>query len=163
MQKVTKQTRADKNGTAAHCPFCDDVFIVKDFDWEQLICPTCGRIIEREEWLIDENTPHAASLIRDFLIRYLTVDVMEQILEKPINEKYLEETIIDVQHTPDYILEAEISYYQEKAIKEDNMSRKESLGQSACIFVAAMYTIIESSNNRWATNKNRFAFYQRPK
>lgn len=55
--KVTKHTRAKKNGTIIICPNCHDKHTVYHFSWSALGCRNCS-MIEKLDWILsDEVAP----------------------------------------------------------------------------------------------------------
>lgn len=52
--KVSKKTRASKDGTRIFCPHCKHAVVVHHFGWEALSCQKCGKDVPKTEWLIVE-------------------------------------------------------------------------------------------------------------
>ena len=48
--KVTKYTRAGKNGKAILCPVCKSVRTVYHFNFSGLTCPECKQSVDKYEW-----------------------------------------------------------------------------------------------------------------
>ena len=48
--KVTKYTRAGKNGRAIVCPECKSVRTVYHFNFSGLVCPECKESVDKYEW-----------------------------------------------------------------------------------------------------------------
>lgn len=55
MKKVTKHTRAKKNGTVIYCPECNKGSKVYHFAWTALTCNHCDTMIEKLDWLSKER------------------------------------------------------------------------------------------------------------
>ena len=49
-EKVTKQTRAGKDGKFIVCPYCDQGNFVFHFSWSTLGCQHCGTMVDKYEW-----------------------------------------------------------------------------------------------------------------
>ena len=49
-RKVTKYTRAGKNGKAILCPVCKSMSIVYRFNFSGLTCPECKQSSGKYEW-----------------------------------------------------------------------------------------------------------------
>ena len=48
--KVTRYTRAGKNGRAIVCPECKSVRTVYHFNFSGLVCPECKESVDKYEW-----------------------------------------------------------------------------------------------------------------
>ena len=48
--KVTKYTRAGKNGKQIVCPECDNIRTVYHFNFSGLTCPECKESIDKYDW-----------------------------------------------------------------------------------------------------------------
>ena len=48
--KVTKQTRAGKDGKFIVCPQCDQGAYVFHFSWSALSCQHCDTMIDKYDW-----------------------------------------------------------------------------------------------------------------
>ena len=48
--KVTKYTRAGKNGKAILCPVCKSMSLVYHFSWTGLTCSECKQSSDKYEW-----------------------------------------------------------------------------------------------------------------
>lgn len=56
--RVTRNTRASKNGTTITCPKCGKSEVVFHFSWSALSCPTCGAVHDKCDWLLaDKSAP----------------------------------------------------------------------------------------------------------
>ena len=56
-RKVTKYTRAGKNGKAILCPVCKSVRTVYHFNFSGLTCPECKESVDKYEWEVyNSNT-----------------------------------------------------------------------------------------------------------
>ena len=49
-RKVTKYTRAGKNGKAILCPVCKSMRTVYHFNFSGLTCPECKQSSDKYEW-----------------------------------------------------------------------------------------------------------------
>ena len=49
-RKVTKYTRAGKNGKAILCPVCKSVRTVYHFNFSGLTCPECKESVGKYDW-----------------------------------------------------------------------------------------------------------------
>ena len=49
-EKVTKQTRAGKDGKFIVCPHCDQGNFVFHFSWSALGCQHCGTMVDKYDW-----------------------------------------------------------------------------------------------------------------
>ena len=55
--KVTKYTRAGKNGKQIVCPECRSIRTVYHFNWSGLTCPECKESVDKYEWEVyNSNT-----------------------------------------------------------------------------------------------------------
>ena len=50
--KVTRYTRAGKNGRAIVCPECKSVRTVYHFNFSGLVCPECKESVDKYEWRV---------------------------------------------------------------------------------------------------------------
>ena len=50
IRKVTKHTRATRNGKVIVCPECNKVSTVYHFSWSALGCQHCNTMIDKYEW-----------------------------------------------------------------------------------------------------------------
>ena len=48
--KVTKYTRAGKNGKQIVCPECRSIRTVYHFNWSGLTCPECKESVDKYDW-----------------------------------------------------------------------------------------------------------------
>ena len=48
--KVTKYTRAGKDGKFIVCPYCDQGNFVFHFSWSTLSCQHCDTMIDKYDW-----------------------------------------------------------------------------------------------------------------
>jgi len=55
MKKVTKNTRAGREGKQIQCPHCGDIHTVYHFSWSSLRCDNCGDMVKKYDWLIPEK------------------------------------------------------------------------------------------------------------
>ena len=60
MKKVTRYTRAGKDGKFIYCPRCGESKIVYHFSWGALTCRKCDKttadkidFIKKEDWLLE--------------------------------------------------------------------------------------------------------------
>ncbi len=53
-EPVTKHTRAGKNGKNIMCPACNAIHRVYHFAWSAASCPSCKRVIYKDEYLVDQ-------------------------------------------------------------------------------------------------------------
>lgn len=53
-EPVTKHTRAGKNGKNIMCPACNAIHRVYHFAWSASSCPSCKRVIYKDEYLVDQ-------------------------------------------------------------------------------------------------------------
>ena len=51
-RKVTKYTRAGKNGKAILCPVCKSVRTVYHFNFSGLTCPECKQSVDKYSWKV---------------------------------------------------------------------------------------------------------------
>ena len=51
-RKVTKYTRAGKNGKQIVCPECDNIQTVYHFGWSALTCHKCKQSVYKYEWRV---------------------------------------------------------------------------------------------------------------
>jgi len=49
-EKVTKHTRASRNGKQITCPQCNTTTTVYHFSWSALGCQHCGTMVDKYEW-----------------------------------------------------------------------------------------------------------------
>ena len=49
-RKVTKHTRATRNGKTIVCPECNKVATVYHFSWSALSCQHCNTMIDKYDW-----------------------------------------------------------------------------------------------------------------
>ena len=49
-RKVTKYTRAGKNGKAILCPVCKSIRTVYHFNFSGLTCPECKQSVDKYDW-----------------------------------------------------------------------------------------------------------------
>ena len=49
-EKVTKHTRASRNGKQITCPQCNTTTKVYHFSWSALGCQHCGSMVDKYEW-----------------------------------------------------------------------------------------------------------------
>ena len=49
-EKVTKHTRASRNGKQITCPQCNTTTTVYHFAWSALGCQHCGSMVDKYEW-----------------------------------------------------------------------------------------------------------------
>ena len=55
--KVTKYTRAGKNGKQIVCPECRSIRTVYHFNFSGLVCPECKESVDKYEWEVyNSNT-----------------------------------------------------------------------------------------------------------
>ena len=55
--KVTKYTRAGKNGKQIVCPECRSIRTVYHFNWSGLTCPECKESVDKYDWEVyNSNT-----------------------------------------------------------------------------------------------------------
>ena len=52
MEKVTKYTRAGKDGKIIKCPTCAKTILVYHFQWSAIACSCCKSEVEKADWLI---------------------------------------------------------------------------------------------------------------
>ena len=50
--KVTRYTRAGKNGRAIVCPECDNIRTVYHFNFSGLTCPQCKQSVDKYRWKV---------------------------------------------------------------------------------------------------------------
>ena len=55
MNKVTKSTRAGKNGRVTTCPHCDYSLKTYHFEWASAMCPNCEKWVDKYDWLLKED------------------------------------------------------------------------------------------------------------
>jgi len=55
MKKVTKHTRAGKEGKPITCPICKVSSRIYHFDWTATECPSCKSKVDKYDWLLVED------------------------------------------------------------------------------------------------------------
>ena len=50
--KVTRYTRAGKNGRAIVCPECDNIIRIYHFSFSGLTCPKCKQSVDKYRWKV---------------------------------------------------------------------------------------------------------------
>ena len=56
MKKVTKHTRAKKDGTYIVCPLCNHAEKVYYFSWTSIICLKCGNVTDKGDWFLKDRS-----------------------------------------------------------------------------------------------------------
>ena len=54
MKRVTKTTRASRDGKLIYCPECNTVARVFHFSWSALGCCGCDGMISKCDWLLED-------------------------------------------------------------------------------------------------------------
>ena len=65
--KVTRYTRAGKNGRAIVCPDCGNIIRIYHFNFSGLTCPQCKQSVAKYDWKVRTTEGKSASAIQDKL------------------------------------------------------------------------------------------------
>lgn len=53
---ITRHTRAGSVGKIVKCPSCGTTQRIFHFAWEALGCPSCNKVSDKAEWLVEKTT-----------------------------------------------------------------------------------------------------------
>jgi hypothetical protein len=104
MENVKKSTRASKRGTAIFCPHCSEVGIVYSFNWSSAQCNRCKKQSAKTQFLMDENIPKLAKIVRKLSSIEVITELIEWLLSRTPKNSIIDQTKESINDTSDYAL-----------------------------------------------------------
>jgi hypothetical protein len=145
MEKVTKHTRASKNGTAIICPKCKHVHIVDHFSWDALKCNHCNNIYSKDQFLIDNSLPSLAKNLRRKINFVLKVKNFIIIWEREPKQEIINKVKELLSEMPDYDLVQSVANCMKKLRKKFSVDI-ELIYYSIIKVVDKLYSDIEAND-----------------
>jgi phage FluMu protein Com len=145
VEKVTKYTRASKNGTAIFCPKCKSVFVVYHFSWSGLMCNHCNKMYSKNQFLIDKNLPLLSKLIRRDMNHVLKVKTVKSIIKREPKQELINRTKELINEFVDYYLVERVIDCQ-RDVRKKSRSVSDTYSFAIVSIAVGTYKKIESND-----------------